>query len=254
MITARKNGWAQPRVKGRKSRRATTVSQRLAAMSDQQIARLLRKSDRQVRPAGGRRRQTAASRGSPRGWTVAEERLVGTMPDDVLARRIGRSRGAVEARRIKLKLPKVDLKQRPWTPKEDALLRNFSNQEIAGRTGRTVHSVENRRRRLGVPSRSKPWRATASGEQTGRNAAFWTKKEEALLGTMPDERLAKMLGRSVKAVRAHRHARRISMRKEWQPSDNKLLGKRPDRELARLRGFTTQTVSLRPPPIGYSFL
>jgi hypothetical protein len=60
-----------------------------------------------------------------------------------------------------------------------------------------------------------------------RNDAFWMDQQDALLGTMPDQRLAKKLGRSVDAVRARPHVERIRLRKGWRPEDEKILGSTP---------------------------
>lgn len=178
-----------PNGKRRKARGgsfSTVISKKLAAISDQEVARLLR----QTHLMPSRPRQRAHSRKTPT--------------------------------------------TRPWTPEEDTLLANFSNARVARQTGRTVHSVEYRRARLGLRWRDQPWRAADAGTQPDRNTAFWSEEEDALLGTMPDKPLAKKLGRSVEAVCARRHEKRISLRRKWRPDEERRLGTLPDAQVAKL--------------------
>ncbi len=83
-----------------------------------------------------------------------------------------------------------------------------------------------------LPSGTKPKAGKASRSRR------WTKKDDALLGVMPDEQLAKRLGRSVLAVAVRRHLKRVSTRRRWRPLDDKLLGTLPDGEIARRLGCT----------------
>ncbi len=78
----------------------------------------------------------------------------------------------------------------------------------------------------------------------------WTKQEDVLLGTMPDERLARKLRRSVEAVRARRHSKRISFRRQWHPDEDKILGTRPDPDIAKLLGLQVCVVALRRRKLG----
>src|SRR5207249_5735360 len=107
-------------------------------------------------------------------------------------------------------------------------------RELIKLTGRTLDSISSRRQRLGFPHlKHKPWKKSGSPPRSSRSGGFWTKAEDALLGTMPDRRLAKKLGRSFKAVRARRHAKRISFYRKWLPKEDKVLGTRTDLEVAK---------------------
>jgi hypothetical protein len=95
--------------------------------------------------------------------------------------------------------------------------------------------VEKRRLALCIPS---------------KNPAYhhWTKEKEALLGTMPDRKLAKLLGVSLIALVAQRqrkHIRSIDARRAWTPAEEALLGTATDDEVARCLGRTTVAVCLR---------
>src|SRR5882672_9805134 len=103
----------QHRRKERKVRRPATVAEKLAAMSDQQIARLLRGSHRLAH-----RRIRRRTKGP--GWTAREDQLLGKWPDKRLGRFLGRTYKAVQGRRLKLGI-RFAPRGRPWTPDEERL-------------------------------------------------------------------------------------------------------------------------------------
>lgn len=86
-------------------------------------------------------------------WTPAERKLLGTKPDDVLARELGRSHFAVSAQRRQARIPRyLDNDQvRRWTRLEDRLLGSYPDKDAALRLGRTVAAVAERRRLLRIP-------------------------------------------------------------------------------------------------------
>src|SRR5207253_10965125 len=93
-------------------------------------------------------------------YTAEEDKLLGTMPDERLAQHFGRTRLAVQARRIQLKIPKFDPQLHRWTPEEDALLGTVTDGKLAARLGLTTGAVAHRRRRLGICVRfahRRPW-------------------------------------------------------------------------------------------------
>ena len=57
-------------------------------------------------------------------WTADEDRLLGTMPDRDLARRLGRSRDATIERRRKLRILPFNPHGRRWSRIEFAVLLN----------------------------------------------------------------------------------------------------------------------------------
>lgn len=145
------------------------------------------KSNRELRAILGwsykrirtRRRQLAG--GSVRKlqpeWTLEEDRLLGTLPDQVLARKFGRPVSAVRHRRWKKRI-RV---KKDWRPEDDKILGTRTDHEVALLLGRSVTNVAWRRNNLGIPPKSRP--------------RLWTPEEEALLGSKPDEELAQKFGR-----------------------------------------------------------
>jgi len=120
-------------------------------------------------------------------YTPEEEKLMGTVPDEKLAEVLGRTRLAVQARRIQLKIPKFDARLHQWTPGEDALLGTMRDGELAARLGLSLNAVAHRRRRLGIPvyfAHRRPW----------------TAEEDTLLGTATDTEIAARLGRHIATV------------------------------------------------------
>jgi len=81
----------------------------------------------------------------------------------------------------------------------------------------------------------------------------WTAEEDALLGTMTDQRLARRLGRGQGAVARRRRelgvpayrARVPQVRREWAQGEDALLGTMTDKDLAERLGCRTQEVYSR---------
>jgi hypothetical protein len=82
----------------------------------------------------------------------------------------------------------------------------------------------------------------------------WTPEEDALLGTMPDKKLARRLKRSYDAVAARRLHQGIPScnpkRKLWRPEDDRVLGTRPDGQIALLLRRTVLSIRNRRRKLG----
>jgi ribosomal protein L24E len=76
-----------------------------------------------------------------REWTKAEIRLLGTMPDGDVARRIGRPYHVVLGKRIAMRIANRNPRYVWWSPKELDLLARFPVEEVARRTNRSVKAV-----------------------------------------------------------------------------------------------------------------
>jgi hypothetical protein len=103
----------------------------------------------------GRRGEARSVRGRVAVWTPEEVAQLGAVPDAEVARRTGRSLGAVNKKREALGRPALagtpaGTLPKFWTAAEDEAVRTFPPEEVARRTGRTVHAVHHRRRALGV--------------------------------------------------------------------------------------------------------
>jgi hypothetical protein len=79
--------------------------------------------------------------GGSKPWTAKELNTLGSIPDKVLAKKLGRSEKAVRLKRTRSGI--VKLPKRRWTANEDALLR-LPAIEVAQRTGRTIRAVRGR--------------------------------------------------------------------------------------------------------------
>src|SRR5262245_40950488 len=83
-------------------------------------------------------------------WTARELKLLGRVPDSVLARRLGRTIKAVvaerEFRRVALVTP-----SRRWTAREIRLLGTMPDLEVARRLRRNPSSIRYQRAALQIP-------------------------------------------------------------------------------------------------------
>jgi hypothetical protein len=124
-------------------------------------------------------------------WTADEEKLLGSMADESLAKKLGRTVKGVEARRIGRRIPKFAGRRHYWKPEDDKLLGVLPDEEVAKRLGATVVSVQVRRFKLG---RLKPFSKHRQ----------WTVEEDALLGAVPDKEAANRTGHPIGSVRDRR--------------------------------------------------
>jgi hypothetical protein len=109
---------------------------------------------RQIARAQGRR---PPGRWDGKGWTADQFALLGTIPDEDLARKTGRTTEAVRHRRTELGIPKST--GWAWTDAQLALLGKVPDAELAAQTGRTVGAVRCQRTGRGIPSaRDRRWR------------------------------------------------------------------------------------------------
>ena len=208
-----------------KTRKDSLVSifTKLAAMSDREIARLLRKPEMRPRWRLPSRRQRAPA------WTLAEKQFLGKWPDQSVASYLGRTLKSVQRQRQKLRLIKqVHI---PWTPEEIRLLdpaaakgpvRQWTRQ-LAKMLGRSVISVREKRKLKYGPLQQR---------------LAWTAREISLLGKRPDREIAALRGRSQACVYLKRKSLgipsyRSSHRRQWTSTQDKLLGTATDDALAK---------------------
>lgn len=227
-----------------------------ATKSNQELRAILGWSYKRIHT---RRRQLAGGkvRKLQPEWTLEEDRLLGTRPDQVLARKFGRPVSAVRHRRWKKRI-RV---KKDWRPEDDKILGTRTDHDVALLLGRSVTNVAWRRKRLGIPPKSRP--------------RPWTPEEEALLGSKPDEELARKFGRTVKAVEARRiqlgrpkpdavfkvvkviaekvsgqpattpNAKPGAVYCTWTAEEDALLGKLTDDEVASKLGYAVTRVRRR---------
>ena len=90
----------------------------------------------------------------------------------------------------------------------------------------------------------------ALAKRRPREGRAWRPQEDARLGNLSDPALARQLGRSTKAVKARRQAKRIRVTPVWRPADDQMLGTRPDRDVAQLLGRSVVSVAWRRRKLG----
>jgi hypothetical protein len=81
-------------------------------------------------------------------WTPEDISLLGQVPDAHVARRTGRTVGAVRQKREELGIPNPA--DNRWRDDEVALLGKLPDREVARRLGRSVQSVTQKRIKLGI--------------------------------------------------------------------------------------------------------
>ena len=157
------------------------------------------------------------------------------MTDSEVAKRVGRSRLAVQARRGQIGIRRYGSDLRPWTDQEEKLLGTVPDKELVSRLNRGYEAIAFRRQKLRIP----PCRPQA-----------WQPEEEAILGTQSDEEIGRILGRTKVAVRARRCELKIPngggvVHRHWTKEEDQLLGKAADELVAKQLGRTVNSVSLR---------
>jgi hypothetical protein len=81
-------------------------------------------------------------------WTKRQLAMLGKMPDKEVARRTGRTVGAVRQMREELGIPNPAGNR--WRPEDIALLGTMPDREAARRLGRSLQSVTQKRIKLGI--------------------------------------------------------------------------------------------------------
>src|SRR5216110_712390 len=122
------------------------IASALKARSDSEIARLLRRTH-QLRA----RRRTRRAKNVVEWWSEKEIKLLGTRPDEELARFLGRGINTVRYKRERLHIPVFDPAVRAWTRPELRLLGKATDEQVAKDIGRTRCAVQLKRHALGIP-------------------------------------------------------------------------------------------------------
>jgi len=171
-------------------------------------------------------------------WTKEEDALLGKLTDREVAEKLNRTLGGARDRRKFLgktavgHAPQAFRMEREPRDHYARLFATKSNQELRAMLGWSYRRIHLRRRQL-------------TGGKVRKSRPEWTLEEDRLLGTKPDQVLARKFGRPVSAVRHRRWKKRIRVRKLWRPEDDKILGTRTDREVGLLLGRSQSNVSWR---------
>jgi hypothetical protein len=162
----------------------------------------------------------------PRRWTAAEdqlllERYTAGESREAIAKQLGRTSDAVDARRRFLHRPARTIPTRRWSEAEETFLRAAAaaavpSSAIASRLNRTPYAVRRRRETIGATSpRARPYTA----EEDALIAATIQRGE-------PLASLADTLGRSHDALRLHARQLgllRVKQRRRWTVADDERL-------------------------------
>ncbi|HTV43099.1 MAG TPA: hypothetical protein VMF08_21220 [Candidatus Sulfotelmatobacter sp.] len=255
-------------------------------MNDHELARRLRRFKHHVYyQRRALRIPPFKAQAKRRYWKPSEVRLLGTVTDQELAQKLGRTFFSVRVERIRRGIPAIT-KPRGLSAKYLKLLGKVPDAALAQMTGRSVLTIASLRRQhttvrfIGGTIQGPPraWTAeeiVALKRLTIRDAAAkfkcskaevhrarrqfgvaararpdnWTRDEEALLGTLSDGELALRLKRSVTAVQVRRLTLRIPKPdpryRAWKPAEEKLLGTVPDSQLAEQLGRSRASVTAR---------
>jgi hypothetical protein len=181
--------------------------------------------------------------------------LLGTAPDPVVAKRLGRTVSAVAQRRVLLGIRSVSLGR--WTAEEDEMVRRLPATEAARLTGRGLNAVAQRRTTLRVPPppRKSRWTPellaaladTDEAEIAARAglALYTVQCKRRELGLPPPTRREVTPSESPAAAfkvrkrarggppQALRRDTRVANQHRWEPRFARMLGKVPDAVLAR---------------------
>jgi hypothetical protein len=179
-------------------------------------------------------------------WTKEEDALLGSFTDREVAERLNRTLGAVRDRRKYLGIaavghaPQAFRMEREPRDRYARLFAAKSNQELRAILGWSYKRIRTRRRQL-------------AGGRVRKTQPEWTLEEDRLLGTKPDQVLARKFGRPVSAVRHRRWKKRIRLHlKPWRPEDDRLLGTRTDHQIAMLLRRSVTNVAWRRNKLGAS--
>lgn len=132
----------------------------------------------------------------------------------------------------------------------DGLLGRLSDTEIAERFHISRTSVYNRRRKLNLP-RHPQKRRVPPPPMGGWNKRIWKEAELKILGTVPDHKLATLLGISKTTVMNKRRSLGIPSYEsqtriiKWNPKMDNLLGTDYDRAIAEQLNLSLAAISQR---------
>lgn len=125
-----------------------------------------------------------------------------------------------------------------WTPEVDALLGTVPDSEIASRLGCERKTVSHRRKCLGIEASFDRKNNTPPPNNGGWNRIELPPEVIALLGSMPDYRLAKIAGVNKTLIRRARSSRGISSYAETSGSNGRIRVGEPHRRWTRAKGNT----------------
>lgn len=186
-----------------------------------------------------------------REWGQKELGLLGKKSDEEVAGLLGVTRTTVKNKRKSLGIEAFAFRSklwRSWTQEEVEMLGKDTDKEVARRLKIHEVTVALKRRQLGIAS----FYPRLPNKNPRREAVDWSRKNLALLGKLPDERVAEIMGISRKSVLGKR--KRLGIESfavgtqfwhPWTEEDIARLGKTTDRELAEQLGIQPMCVTAK---------
>lgn len=167
-------------------------------------------------------------------WTDEMLALLGTVPDQVIAKQLGIQQTTVRRRRVRLGRDswRVSAAAAIWTPGALVQLGKMTDARLASQLGIDVATVRQKRRSLGI-LRGAP-----------RGHWMWTEEQVSLLGTASDREVAMQVGCSVAQAWHARNKREIPLFRPAPLVDGVIqqLGVVPDAQLAQAVGISVSRV------------
>lgn len=202
-------------------------------------------------PSIRRRRRTLGipspkdPRQPPRRWLRRDLRLLGKVPDQQIAQRLGCTGSTVAAKRQELGIPRYQPPHHGWDNRAISLLGTAPDARIAQILGKRLAAVTKERLRRKIPNWTPPV-----------EAIDWSDKD-AHLGTAPDRLLAAEWGVSTAAVNCRRNFLGIEAwgpepanKHNWTDDQLALLGTAPDRVVAAQIRLSAPTIGKKRRSLG----
>lgn len=186
-----------------------------------------------------------------REWKRNELGLLGKKSDEEVAKLLGMAKTTISNKRKSLGIEAFAFRSklwRSWTQEEVEMLGKDTDKEVARRLKIHEVTVALKRRQLGIAS----FYPRLPNKNPRREAVDWSRKNLALLGKLPDERVAEIIRISRKSVLGKR--KRLGIESfavgtqfwhPWTEEEIARLGKTTDRELAEQLGIQPMCVTAK---------
>lgn len=189
-------------------------------------------------------------------WSEKTIDLLGKQSDQAVAKILGVKKTTVINKRHSLGIASFQDQSNSWhrwTEEEVAMLGKSMDREVAQRLNIATSCVTDKRRSLGV----KAFTSREKSKKPRANGVVWSRKNLALLGKLPDERVAEIMNISRKSVLKKRKELGLmsfavgsDRWHQWKKEEIEKLGATTDRALADHLGITAIRVAAKRTQLG----